>query len=475
MKIGIDIDNVISNFDEELLAYFLQKADEYGIKNKHSYIVNGMLDKTKEEVKKFYNDNIEEIVTHLKVVDEAKEYIHQLKNFGYEIYIISGRDNGEYKDPYGMTVNWLEQNDIEYDQLILTNAYHKSEKAKICEDNNISILIDDSIETLLEAAKINIIGLLMNTKYNQNNHDLKRVHSWKEIYDFIINEGTKKNVILDTDTNNECDDQFALSYLLKSQDIIKIDAITIAPYAHKGEVIKETTKKSQREVLKICRYFNFDTTNKVFQGSEGYLSNGYHEESDAVRKIIQIAKRNEKTYILAIGAITNVALAIKKEPEIVNKIEVIWLGGHSILQENNKEFNFGQDIEAARIVFTSKVKLTLIPCKNVASNLITSIYELNYYLKDKSDLANYLLDKFVKDDYHGKKERRVLWDISVVAYIINKQWFNTKEISCPKINDDLSYELTTNQHEIVVVNDIDVDSVYKDLFKKLGSIHNIEW
>ena len=39
---------------------------------------------------------------------------------------------------------------------------------------------------------------------------------------------------------------------------------------------------------------------------------------------------------MAIGAITNVALAIKKEPKIIEKIEVIWLGGHSLLQDNNK-------------------------------------------------------------------------------------------------------------------------------------------
>lgn len=49
-----------------------------------------------------------------------------------------------------------------------------------------------------------------------------------------------------------------------------------------------------------------------------------------------------------------------------------------------------QDIDAVRIVFESEVKLTIIPCKNVASNLGTSIYESNHYLKDKNELCNYL-------------------------------------------------------------------------------------
>lgn len=187
--------------------------------------------------------------------------------------------------------------------------------------------------------------------------------------------------------------------MLKNQDIFNIQAITIAPYFHKNFdlSVKDTQIKSYNEALKICKWLNFDTKNKVFKGSEDYICNGYEEDNEAVKRIIEIALKNNKTYIMAIGAITNVALAIKKEPKIIEKIELIWLGGHSLLQDNNMEFNFRQDIHAVKIVFESKVNLTIIPCKNVASNLRTSIYELNYYLKDKSDLCNYLIDKFRND------------------------------------------------------------------------------
>ena len=171
---------------------------------------------------------------------------------------------------------------------------------------------------------------------------------------------------------------------------------------------------------------------------------------------------------MAIGAITNVALAIKKSPEIIDKIEVIWLGGHSLLQNNNLEFNFRQDVNAVRIVFDSKVKLTIVPCKNVASNLITSVYELNFHLKDKNQLCNYLIDRFYNDEYHGIQERRVIWDISVIAYMINRGWFTSKEISCPNINEDTSYELTTNNHIITMINHIDGNKIFIDLFNKLG-------
>ena len=52
--------------------------------------------------------------------------------------------------------------------------------------------------------------------------------------------------------------------------------------------------------------------------------------------------------------------------------------------------------------------------------------------------------------------------------MINKKWFTSEDISCPNIKKDTSYEITTNNHKITMVNYIDVDKVYSDLFKKLG-------
>ena len=431
-----------------------------------------MFDWTEDEENQYYKENIERLASLLQPIKDCSKYIKVLREKGYSIYIISGRNNGEYSDPYKMTIEWLEKYNIEYDKLILTNAYNSEEKAKVCRENNISIMIDDSTRILTEVDKYGIKALLMDTPYNiEKGNNLTRVQNWKEIYEYIINYKKEKiNVILDTDTYNECDDQFALSYMIKSQDIFNIEAITVAPYSHKerNETVISGREKSYNEILKICNWLEFDTTNKGFKGAEDYICNGYKQDNEAVNKIIEIALKNNKTYIMAIGAITNVALAIKKEPKIIDKIEVIWLGGHSLLQDNNLEFNFKQDVNAVRIVFESKVKLTIIPCKNVASNLRTSIYELNHYLKDKSELCNYLIDRFYNDGYHGIQERRVIWDISVIAYLINKDWFTSNEISCPNIKDDTSYELTTNNHKITMINNIDVNKVYADLFKKLG-------
>lgn len=478
MRIGIDIDNCISNFDDTLLKEYLEHDKELrnaGIVNEQAeYFRRGMFDWTQEEEKSFYNANIERFAKELKPLEEAPFYIKKLKEAGHEIYIITGRNNGEYSNPHKLTEEWLNKYDIAYNQLIFTNAYDKHAKTQVCIENNIDLMIEDSIAISLDLRKYGIKVYTMNTRYNQTEVVLDRVSKWKEIYGRIVNFDKKEdkqkiNVIIDTDIYNECDDQFALSYLLKSQERFNIEAITIAPYHHDNSIsIEEGIEKGYEEIIKICNWLHYDYANKVFKGATDYLTKGYQKENDAVSKIIEIANKNDKTYILAIGAITNVALAILKEPNIISKIEVIWLGGHSFLYNNNKEFNFRQDMQAVKTVFASKVKLTIIPCKNVASNLRTSLYELEHFLKGKSELCDYLCQRFYNDHVHGLQERRVLWDISVIAYMVNKNWFETMEVSCPNIREDTSYELTENKHKITVVNYLNVDEIYKDLFKKLG-------
>lgn len=479
MKIGIDIDNVIANFDDTLLKAYLaydKKLRNTGIINENpEYIRKGMFDWTEEEENYFYQANIERIARSLEPLEDAPYYIKKLKEDGHEIYLISGRDNGEYHDPKELTKAWLKKYDIMYDHLILTNSNQVHEKTQISMTYQIDLMIEDSISICLDLKKYGIPVYKMNTRYNQKENGLECVSSWKDIYQKITHkdsreEKEKRHIILDTDTYNECDDQFALAYLLKYQDQFEIDAITVAPYHHDHSIsIEEGMNKSYEEIQKIGKWLNVDLTNKVWKGATDYFKNDRNQENEAVNKIIEIVSHNEKTYILAIGAITNVALAIKKEPSIVEKIEVIWLGSHSFLKTKDKEFNMKQDVQAVKEVFSSKVALTVIPCRNVASNLRTSIYELEHFLKGKNPMCDYLCQRFYNDGIHGIQERRVIWDISVIAYMIHKDWFETQEISCPKINEEtLSYEITQDSHKITFVNYLEVDAIFKDLFEKLG-------
>lgn len=196
MRIGIDIDNVISNFDDTLLKEYLKHDKELrntGIINENpEYIRTGMFDWTENEEKSFYNENIELFARSLKPINDSVYFIRKLKEDGNEIYIISGRNNGEYKEPYKLTEEWLDKYNIVYDKLILTNAYNKHEKSEECIKNDIDIMIEDSISTCLDLIKNGIKVYTMNTRYNQKEKCLDRVTKWKEIYEKISNQYKKE-------------------------------------------------------------------------------------------------------------------------------------------------------------------------------------------------------------------------------------------------------------------------------------------
>ena len=476
MRIGIDIDNVISNFSEELLEEYIKYNNKQ--KNKIDnvdFIKRKKADWTDYE-RSFYESNIERITSNLKVKEGAKEYIDKLKSDGHYICIITGRENGEYTDSYRMTKEWLDSNKINYDKLILTNAYIKNEKSIKCLENNIDVMLDDSVGNCKYCIEKNISAYLMDTIYNKN-ANIPRVLCWKEFYEEIKNM-TKKKIILDTDMFNEVDDQFALTYLMKSLDKFDLEAITIAPFSKSGYAntltIEEGTEKSYEVTLNILDMLNMQEYKKiVYKGATNYFKDS-KENNDAVEKIIEVANKNTKTTILAIGAITNIALAIDKAPEIINKIKVVWLGGNTFLTKDNNEFNFKQDISAVQKVFDSKVELVVIPCRNVASNLSTTIYELEHYLNKDTEINRYLCrifkeckKAFIKDPIDEIGSSKTLWDLSAIAYEINADWFKSEVISCPIVLDNGLYKETTDRHNVVFINDLYRNKIYQDFFIKM--------
>lgn len=125
-------------------------------------------------------------------------------------------------------------------------------------------------------------------------------------------------------------------------------------------------------------------------------------------------------------------------------------------------------------MFNSGVELVVIPCRNVAANLSTTIYELKHYLKEETELNKYLCDifvkckkSFIKNELDEIGSSKTLWDLSAIAYEINSDWFKSELISCPNVLDNGLYEQTTNNHKVIFVNDLYRNKIYKDFFIKL--------
>lgn len=480
MRIGLDIDNVITDFDKKLLEEY-KKEDKNkrnsGIINPNGNWIKDFFDWTPEEIDEFYDKNMEAFAKDFEPVKDAKYYMDKLLSEGHKLYLISNRVYPHYRNPLEITINWLKKHEINYTKLILSKSTNKTRE---CRENNIDIMFDDGRENCRQLLKSNIPCYLMATRYNKRNcQDLKIVNNWKELYE-VVNKMAKKKVILDTDMYNEVDDQFALTYLLKSEDIFDLQAITIAPFFKSGYAntltIEEGTEKSYETTLKILDMLNKkEYKAKVYKGATKYFKDS-KEDNEAVDKIIELAKVNDKITILAIGAITNVALAIKKSPDIVEKIKVVWLGGNSFLTKDNNEFNFKQDIKAVQTVFNSKVELVVIPCRNVASHLATTIYELEHYLKEETELNKYLCEMFrnckknyIKTSEDAIGQSKILWDLSAIAYEIDTDWFKSETISCPKVLENGLYEQTTNRHKVIFINDLSRNKIYKDFFTKMSN------
>ena len=376
------------------------------------------------------------------------------------------------KNPKEVTLKWLEKYKIPYTKLILSKDTDKSLE---CIENKIDILFDDSINNCKAVLKNGISSCIMGTVQNKNcKSDFERVENWEELYekvcDLAVKKMPKSHIILDTDIDNEVDDCFALDYILNSNNRLILDAVTIAPFYHENDIsIEEGIENSENICKRIFMFNNIDSKNMIYKGSTDYFKNGYRKETPAIKRMVEVINKNDLTYILSIGAITNTAVLLYLHPELKNKIKVVWLGGHSIMSLDNSEYNFKQDVEAVKYVYNSNVDLTVIPCQGVASNLTTSIEELSSYLDLNSKTGKYLYKRFYNDGKHGITKRRVIWDISVIAYMINPYWFDFRIMNIPKINDDLSYDFSKEtNHQIKFAVGLKQNKIFYDLFEKVN-------
>lgn len=285
----------------------------------------------------------------------------------------------------------------------------------------------------------------------------------------------KVDVVLDTDAYNEIDDQFAIAYLLRSKEKLLTKAIYAAPFLNsKSESPKDGMEKSYDEMLKLLSFMNEKVD--VFRGSEKYLDN---ETTPVISPAaLDLAKRAKEyseerpLYVVAIGAITNVASAILIEPLVAKNCVVVWLGGHALHFHDTKEFNMYQDIAAARVIVKSGVPFVQLPCKGVVSGFTISKPEIEYWLLGKNALADYLGSNTIKnaDSYaKGTPWTRVIWDVTAVAWLLNDdcRFMNSKLVDTHVPTYDHLYATDNNGEFMRYVYFIKRDALMADLINKL--------
>lgn len=281
------------------------------------------------------------------------------------------------------------------------------------------------------------------------------------------------DAVLDTDTYNEIDDQFALAYMLRSPEKIHAQAIYAAPFFNqRSSGPADGMEKSYQEIHKVVNLVGAQGLEKnIFRGSTAYLPDEKTPvESAAARDMVERALAHtpeNPLYIITIGAITNVASALLMEPRIIDRVVIVWLGGHAFEWPDTNEFNMMQDIAAARVVFGSGAALVQLPCNGVVSAFYTNRQELEYYLYDKNPLSDYLARNTVS--YMGDPNKlwsKVIWDVTAVAWVLG-DFMQDRLVPAPIPQYDFHYSFDPGRHPIRYVWNIWRDKLYADLFAKL--------
>lgn len=191
MRIGIDIDGVLTDFEK----WQLEVGSKFFIKyNKNIVIPDGydsdtVFNVSKEIDSEFWNNYLYDYAINEPARKFAGEVIDKLRNSGYEIYIITARYLTNKNDEKGkkmrnIVIDWLKHNNINYDKLI----FSPEDKFDICLKNDINIMIEDKVENINNISKIMPV-ICFNASYNKSckGNNIFRAYTWYDVYYQIIN------------------------------------------------------------------------------------------------------------------------------------------------------------------------------------------------------------------------------------------------------------------------------------------------
>lgn len=241
-------------------------------------------------------------------------------------------------------------------------------------------------------------------------------------------------IILDTDIGDDIDDAFALAFALKHKDIDLIGVTTVfknaEARAHQVSKYLRTVNQTQVQVCQgidnpikqPIKYFKMDQPN-----SDGIVM---PPQYDAAYKNYPYSKKHavdfiiEKSYayskdlvIVPIGPLTNIAHAIRKDPEIIKHIKkIVLMGGWTT--NPTPEWNILCDPEAADIVFKSGID---IYCVGLDVTLQCTVEKdlIDIIKTDVSEHGKLLALWFARWIKHFNFEKSVMHDPLAVATLVS--------------------------------------------------------
>jgi inosine-uridine nucleoside N-ribohydrolase len=286
----------------------------------------------------------------------------------------------------------------------------------------------------------------------------------------------RARVVMDTDTFNEIDDQFAIVQMMLSPEKLDVEAIYAAPFLNKrADSPGHGMELSYEEIFRILDRIGQKRDGFVFRGVTEYV--GFEKqprEAPAVHHMIERARAgspDNPLYIIAIGAISNVASALLLAPDIIDRTVVVWLGGNALdwprSFRQNAEFNLKQDVGGAQVLFDCGVPVVLVPAMGVTSHLHSTVPEIERHIEPKGAIGAFLAMRFKEysDDHVGWS--KPIWDMAAVAWLLDPEWTPSYLIPTPILTDDITWQSDPTRHTMRYVRHVDRDAILKDFIRKL--------
>jgi inosine-uridine nucleoside N-ribohydrolase len=298
-------------------------------------------------------------------------------------------------------------------------------------------------------------------------------------------------VIIDTDANNELDDQHALAYAFCNADVFDILGVTVNSTRVGGGI--EGHYLEAERITRLCKAYGIvpliNGAEATYNEIKGNVQSEYFDGKDAVDFIVEQSKkfnREEKLLIIALGKLTNVALAIEKDSSIVDRVKLLWLGsnypdpGEYNLENDtsalNPVFQSGMQTEIALVAYgrpdgTDAVKVPIKDIEQIMPGLGPQISDSiegrngGYY----QNFGDYAVNLWQNIDLYGEQQSRALFDLAAVAIVKEPSWAQKKSIEAPYWNNgqwDLAYD---SQFTTGFYYNFEADSIIDDFISSLKS------
>jgi purine nucleosidase len=300
-------------------------------------------------------------------------------------------------------------------------------------------------------------------------------------------------VLFDSDTNNELDDQHALAYLLFNGGTFDLTGVTVNATRAGGRI--ELQYAEAVRVMQLC-----GVAPKAYKGANGsFDSLQHHIDADsldgveAVDFIIRTAKKtaDRKLVVIAVGKLTNLALALKKEPSIADAIRLVWLGSN---YPEPGEYNMDNDTASVNYVLSTDIEFEIVTVRygkpNGSDVVRLTQSEVSLKMPGKgphiqtpvtgrhggtfTSFGDYSVNLFEHIHYNGTPPSRALFDMVAVAIVKNPEWGKKTLYPAPKLINNQWVENPGNPRRIAVWGDFDKERIIADYYQTMDHFQPVK-